>query len=90
MRPLRFTTGLPPGSEGPLGSHYSQMRWQGLRAADQRERKGGGIARRQRSDLPGLAKPGHLVGIEVRDARDQQALLRLSRHDRSAAVASGA
>lgn len=26
-------TGLPPGSEGPLGSHYSQMRWQGLRAA---------------------------------------------------------
>lgn len=26
-------TGLPPGSEGPLGSHYSQHRWQGLRAA---------------------------------------------------------
>ncbi len=26
-------TGLPPGSEGPLGSHYSQARWQGLRAA---------------------------------------------------------
>src|SRR5918992_4996506 len=26
-------TGLPPGSEGPLGSHYSQGRWQGLRAA---------------------------------------------------------
>ena len=26
-------TGLPPGSEGPLGSHYSQNRWQGLRAA---------------------------------------------------------
>jgi hypothetical protein len=26
-------TGLPPGSEGPLGSHYSQSRWQGLRAA---------------------------------------------------------
>ena len=26
-------TGLPPGSEGPLGSHYSQVRWQGLRAA---------------------------------------------------------
>ena len=26
-------TGLPPGSEGPLGSHYSQLRWQGLRAA---------------------------------------------------------
>src|SRR5688572_24034022 len=22
-------TGLPPGSEGPLGSHYSQARWQG-------------------------------------------------------------
>ena len=26
-------TGLPPGSEGPLGSHYSQARWQGLHAA---------------------------------------------------------
>ncbi len=26
-------TGLPPGSEGPLGSHYSNSRWQGLRAA---------------------------------------------------------
>jgi Zn-dependent M28 family amino/carboxypeptidase len=26
-------TGLPPGSEGPLGSHYSQGRWQALRAA---------------------------------------------------------
>jgi Zn-dependent M28 family amino/carboxypeptidase len=26
-------TGLPPGSEGPLGSHYSQNRWQGLRQA---------------------------------------------------------
>ncbi len=26
-------TGLPPGSEGPLGSHYSQARWQTLRAA---------------------------------------------------------
>jgi Zn-dependent M28 family amino/carboxypeptidase len=26
-------TGLPPGSEGPIGSHYSQARWQGLRAA---------------------------------------------------------
>ena len=26
-------TGLPPGSEGPLGSHYSNVRWQGLRAA---------------------------------------------------------
>jgi Zn-dependent M28 family amino/carboxypeptidase len=26
-------TGLPPGSEGPLGSHYSQNRWLGLRAA---------------------------------------------------------
>ena len=26
-------TGLPPGSEGPLGSHYSQNRWQGLREA---------------------------------------------------------
>lgn len=26
-------TGLPPGSEGPLGSHYSNARWQGLRAA---------------------------------------------------------
>jgi Zn-dependent M28 family amino/carboxypeptidase len=26
-------TGLPPGSEGPLGAHYSQARWQGLRAA---------------------------------------------------------
>ena len=26
-------TGLPPGSEGPLGSHYSQNRWRGLRAA---------------------------------------------------------
>jgi Zn-dependent M28 family amino/carboxypeptidase len=26
-------TGLPPGSEGPIGSHYAQMRWQGLRAA---------------------------------------------------------
>ena len=26
-------TGLPPGSEGPLGSHYSQVRWQALRAA---------------------------------------------------------
>jgi Zn-dependent M28 family amino/carboxypeptidase len=26
-------TGLPPGSEGPLGAHYSQNRWQGLRQA---------------------------------------------------------
>ena len=26
-------TGLPPGSEGPIGSHYSQLRWQALRAA---------------------------------------------------------
>jgi Zn-dependent M28 family amino/carboxypeptidase len=26
-------TGLPPGSEGPIGSHYSNTRWQGLRAA---------------------------------------------------------
>ena len=26
-------TGLPPGAEGPIGSHYAQMRWQGLRAA---------------------------------------------------------
>ncbi|MGH9347036.1 MAG: M28 family metallopeptidase [Vicinamibacterales bacterium] len=26
-------TGLPPGSEGPLGAHYSQQRWQTLRAA---------------------------------------------------------
>jgi Zn-dependent M28 family amino/carboxypeptidase len=26
-------TGLPPGSEGPLGAHYTQQRWQGLRAA---------------------------------------------------------
>ena len=26
-------TGLPPGAEGPVGSHYAQMRWQGLRAA---------------------------------------------------------
>jgi Zn-dependent M28 family amino/carboxypeptidase len=26
-------TGLPAGSEGPLGSHYSSARWHGLRAA---------------------------------------------------------
>ena len=26
-------TGLPPGAEGPVGSHYAQMRWQGLHAA---------------------------------------------------------
>jgi Zn-dependent M28 family amino/carboxypeptidase len=26
-------TGLPPGSEGPLGSHYSQARWRTLHAA---------------------------------------------------------